>query len=360
MIGPLLGGLLMLAGIEGPMLAPSAEANSPDPAEVMRIPEDLRQEFRAYVIDRATDPQQRMERLVDFLFMPEGLGMRYAQDATYTVAEAYQTRTANCLSFTLLTVVLAREAGLQAYGQQIAQSLAWRREGNTIFRTIHVNAGIRLGQRNLTVDVAWDRVIASDPPARVSDARLLAHYYNNRSVELMAAGQLDAARAHAAVSVQLDPAYATSWSNAGVLNLRAGLPDQAERDYRHALVLDPLHPSALINLGAHYQRLGKPERAAVYLRRVEALHQRDPLHHLILALDFEKQGDFEQAVSHYRRAIRLHAEEYRFHAGLARAYTQTGDLRKAARAQRRADQLIQSDTRRMRRVEVEPTAAHGR
>lgn len=357
MLGPWLGAMLAFAAIEARPVEPVLALIPPESAQVMHIPEALRQEFRVYVLDQATEPQQRLERLVDFLFLPEGLGMRYDQDATHTIAEAYQTRTANCLSFTLLTVALAREAGLQAHGQQIAQSLAWRREGNTIYRSIHVNAGVRLGARNLTVDVAWDQVIASDPPARVSDARLLAHYYNNRSVELMAADQLDAARAHAAVSMRLDPGYATSWSNAGVLDLRAGLIEQAERDYRHALTLDPMHPSALVNLGAHYQRLGEPERAAEYLRRVDSLRKRDPLHHFILALDFEKQGDFAQAVRHYRRAIRLHAGEYRFHAGLARAYTQSGDHRRAERAQRRADQLQQSDTRRMRRIDAEPTAA---
>ena len=141
-----------------------------------------------------------------------------------SVGRACQSRTreANCLTFTLLTVALARASGLRAYGQQIARSLAWRREGNTIYRTIHVNAGVRIGARPLTIDVAWDRVITGDPPEPISDQRLLAHYYNNRTVELADAGDLASARAHAALSLTLDPRHATSWSNAGAVASRAG------------------------------------------------------------------------------------------------------------------------------------------
>jgi tetratricopeptide (TPR) repeat protein len=313
----------------------------PPPEQLMAVPEALRAQFRDYIASRGAQLAPRVEHIVAFLFLPEGLGMIYRHDATYTVAEAYQTRNANCLTFTLLTVALAREAGLDAYGQQIAKSLAWRREGNTIYRTIHVNAGVLAARRRVSVDVAWDQVITGDPPEKISDARLYAHYYNNRSVELMAAGQLESAQRHADMSLALDAGYATSWSNAGVVQLRAGQPERAERDYRHALLLEPAHTGALINLGAYYQRLGDSARATPLLKRLEAVQKRDPLHQFILGLDCEKRGEFRQAVAHYQRAIRLYDGEHRFHAGLARAYAQLGETRRSDRALQRARLLTE-------------------
>ena len=146
----------------------------------LAIPAALKQQFREQVIEHTRLPHARLERMVDFLFSPQGLGMTYDAAANHTVAQAYATRKANCMSFTLLTVALAREAGLEAYGQQIDETLAWRRDHDTLYRTQHVNAGVRLRGRKLTIDVAWDEVITRRPPQPIRAERLVAHYYNNR------------------------------------------------------------------------------------------------------------------------------------------------------------------------------------
>jgi tetratricopeptide (TPR) repeat protein len=340
MLGWMFATVLAIATSE-PVVAPAIAVDllPPPPDQVMVIPDALLTEFRTYIADRGAGKTPRVPLIVEFLFRPDGLGMVYQHDATFTVAEAYRTRTANCLTFTLLTVALARAVGYEAYGQQIARSLDWRREGDTVYRSIHVNAGVRLGPRRVSVDVAWDQVITGDPPERISDARLLAHYYNNRMVELMQTGDLTTARRYADQSLALDPGYATSWSNLAVLEQRAGQPAMAERDSLHALKLDPKHVAALINLIAHYQRGGEPARAAPYLKRLDRLQARDPLRQYILALDFEKQGDWRQAAAHYQRAIRLYDGEYRFHEGLARAYAELGDTKRSERATQRARQL---------------------
>lgn len=308
----------------------------PEPEQVLRLPDALREQFHTQVLSSPGNGRQRAESLVKFLFLAHGLAMQYQQDATLTVAQAYQTRTANCLTFTLLTIALAREAGLQAFGQQTDKSLTWHRDETTIFRTSHVNAGIRDGARRLTIDVAWDRVMLGEPPEAISDARLIALYYNNRAVETMSNGQLELAQKYAALSLQLDPKNAASWSNAGVVHFRAGQPTLAEQGYLRALALNPKHPVALVNLGNYYHRIGAPERATPFVKKLALVQARDPLHQYVLALDFETRGDLPKAVEHFRRAIRLYRGEYRFHAGLARVYTQLGDLRRAKRELARA------------------------
>ncbi|HWT15998.1 MAG TPA: tetratricopeptide repeat protein [Patescibacteria group bacterium] len=311
----------------------------PDPARILALPEALRADFQTRVLDGERSEAQRLARLVDYLFAPEGLGMQYQADATYIVADAYATRRANCLSFTLLTVALAREAGLDAHGQEIAETLAWRRIDQTIYRSNHVNAGVTVRRKRLTVDVAWDEIIATEPPRAIDDARLFAHYYNNRAVDLMQAGDIDAALAHAEASLVQDAGFATSWSNRGVLQRKRGDEARARADFEHALALDPAHPGALSNLAMQLRRDGEAAGAEALLVRLEMLQSRDPLHQFLQALDAERSGDFERAADHYRHAIRLHEDEHSFHFGLARAYLQLGRDRAAARALERARAL---------------------
>jgi tetratricopeptide (TPR) repeat protein len=270
--------------------------------------------------------------------------MEYSVDATSTVEQAYRTRKANCLTFTLLTVALARESGLQAYGQELDDIVAWRVDNDIIYRSNHVNAGISIGRARFTVDVARDLVMARDPPEPVSDQHLLALYYNNRAAELVAGAALAEAAPHMAMALQLAPRYANAWANAGVLRLRQGDPRAAERDYLKALALDPANAGALVNLVTLYRNNGDEARRAIYARRLEKIQVKDPYFQYLQAEDDEKRGDYAGAAQHYRRAIRLYDGDSRFYVGLARAYQQLGEEGHARRAMNRAAALDRSST----------------
>jgi Flp pilus assembly protein TadD len=311
----------------------------PRPEQVMAVPPELRAQLQQQVIDAGGSERARLDRLADFLFRKPGLGMEYSVDATLTVEQAYRTRKANCLTFTLLTVALARESGLQAYGQELDGIVAWRVDDNMIYRSNHVNAGISIGRSRLTVDVARDLVIARDPPKSISDQHLLALYYNNRAAELLAAASPAAAAPYMAMALQLAPRYAGAWGNAGVLRLRQGDPAAAERDYLRALALDPTNASALVNLVTLYRNNGDETRRAIYARRLEKIQEKDPYFQFLQAEDNEMQGDYASAVQHYRRAIRLYDGDSRFYLGLAHAYQQMGKERPARRAMSRAAAL---------------------
>jgi len=325
-------------------LAPSPPASEvpqpmPGPAQVLALPAALQQRLHDEVITPHRSDRQRLERLVEFMFDPAGLGMQYRYDATLTVEQAYMGREANCLTFTLMVIALAREAGLEAYAQEIDETLSWHQQDSTIYQSNHVNAGIRVGGQRYTVDVGSDSLIARRPPQRVSDQRLLSHFYNNRTADLMAVGALDIADPYMAMALDLDPAYANSWNNAGVLRLRQGDLPGSRSAYQRALVLDPGHSAALFNLLALSQRTGDRRGEMQYRRRLDAVQSRDPFHQFLLAADYERHGDYARAATHYQRAIRLHGSEHRFHFGLARAYLQLGDARRAGRALARAQAL---------------------
>ncbi|MEP7185711.1 MAG: tetratricopeptide repeat protein [Rhodanobacter sp.] len=322
-----------------PVPVTPAAAPMPRPEQIMAVPPALRAQLQQQVISAGSSRMLRLERLVKFMFQGAGLGMQYAADATLTVEQAYLTRKANCLTFTLMTLALAREAGLSAYGQEVDEIPTWRAQDSTVYRTNHVNAGIAIDQVRFTVDVAWDSVIARHPPRSIADQRLLALYYNNRAAELMTSASPADAAPYMAMSLQLDPGYANSWSNAGVLQLHQGDPRGAERDYLKALVLDPVNADALFNLVTLYQSKGDEPRSAIFKRRLDKVRQKEPYYQYLLALGDEKQGDYARALKHYKRAIRLYDGEPRFYLGLAGVYQQLGEERHAQRALDHANAL---------------------
>lgn len=346
------------------LLSASQPANAPPvlpanahvpvaPAQVLEIPPALMEDFRLQVLSKSHVPHRRLELLAKYLFLPGGLGIKYDHNATYTVAQAYEHRLANCLTFTLLTVALAREARLEAYGQDMSESLVWVQDETATYRTTHVNAGIRIDARRFTLDVASDQVLSRNPPRRIADARLLAQYYNNRSAELMAQGQLELALAYSKVAVQQDPLYSAVWNNGGVYFGRTEQPREAERYYLRALELNADDASALTNLSQLYLRTGEIDKARPLQKRLRVVQDHNPFHQFMLALSAEHRGELEDANRFYRRAIRLHRNEHRFHFGLARTYFKLGKPEAASRALLRARELSEGATRNIYQAKLD-------
>lgn len=315
------------------------------PAQIMALPPELRARVHAEVIRPPDTRTERFERLVDFMFEPAGLGMTYQDEPTPTVSEAYASRKANCLGFTLLFLALAQEAGVDAWPQEIRETLSWRQQDRTIFRSSHVNAGVRIGPRTFTVDVARDAVIARYEPEFISREKLLAHYYNNLSIEALARGQLDAALRYMDEVLSLDARNPGHWTNAGVLRLRAGDIDAAERAYRHALSINPREAGALFNMVSLSQRRGDAAGEIEYRERLTRVQRKDPFYHFLIAMDFERNGAYAEAIDHYQRAIHWHRDEHRFFAALARVYLLSGDTERAGKALQRAQALSQGTMR---------------
>lgn len=302
------------AGTEAP-----GTVQSPPPVQsLLVVPEPLRVLVRQRVMPRP-GPARELEALADFLLKPDGLGLRYRHDATLSVAEAFERREGNCLTFTLVTVALARELGLQAYGQD-ADAVSWHQEGDSVYRTQHVNAGVRIEGRRFSVDIASNQVITRELPQPISDARLLAHYYSNRAAELLAEGQLAAALAHVQRALEVDPTHVAALSNGGVIHARMQDTAAAEQAFLHALTIEPRHPGALFNLAELYARSGRGRLAHDVQARLEQVLQRDPFHHFMLGLQRETAGDPRAALASFQRAARLHRQDHRFYFAQARAW----------------------------------------
>lgn len=341
---PALAAMLALCSVVTPVhaqspamgLQPSAQ-DTPEPAvpidpvapaQVVGVPAWLDALLHERVIEATTSREKRLEKLVQLLFGPDALAIQYDGSVTRTIAEAGTDHRANCLSFALMFVTLARRAGIDAYVQETDHVLAWQGNG-MLYGNGHVNVGVRIGHTRKTVDIDSSVMSIRGLPRAISDQRALSHYYNNRGAELMATGRLQDARRHLALAIELTPDFIGAWNNLGVLASREGQPAQAQLAYERALEINARHSPTLSNIVNLYRRLGDAQRRAEYEKRLFRVQHRDPFHQIILAMGYEQAGNYAAAIEHYQRAVRLKANDDFVYFGLARAYAHLGDIPRA-------------------------------
>lgn len=337
-----------------PVAAHAADASvlpPPSPQTLLAIPPELQRLLRQKVMHGAQE--MRVRALVHLIFDEDALGLRYSTEATHTVAETYQLRSANCLSFTLFFVALAREAGIPARPQEVGQVLSWWQDQRTIYNFGHVNAQVRIDGRPGTVDLDASVLMDRRGPRVITDERLFAHYYNNRGSELMAAGQNGPARAYFQQALRMDATLPNVWNNLGVLESREGDLTAAGRDYAQALALNPSHVASLSNRINLYRRLGDDAHADATLKYLEQIRAVDPFYQFMMGRQAESSGRYAEAISRYRRAVTLYPAAHQFHFGLARAYFLSGNARLAEREMRRARDLGPENDRTRYQAKIE-------
>lgn len=349
-----LAAALSLATPDGDALATISQPNEvPSAAAVMAMPPELRQRLHEEVLSRPAAPRERLDQLLHFMLDAEGLGIAYDERATQSIAQTYATRRANCLSFTLLFLAIAREAGLEAQAQEIENTLSWRQEDSTIYRNNHVNVRVRVNGLRFVVDTSGTTLIAGSRPVLIGEQRLLAHYYNNLAMDELARENTAGGLPLMEAALTADASYAPIWSNAGVLYVHAGDLAAAELAYQKALDLDPGEEGALFNMVSLSRRLGDTERELELRRRLARVQQKDPLYQFMRGMDLERSGDYARAIAHYRHAIRLHPEEHRFYSALARTYLKAGNPARAGNALKRAQALTDGATRAAYRAQLQ-------
>jgi tetratricopeptide (TPR) repeat protein len=326
--------------------APAAAQRSepiPSPGQILAIPPDLRAMLQQRVIAPAVSREQRVALLVHLIFDEDAMHLEYDPYATHTLTETWQTHRANCLSFTLMFVTLARAAGIDARVQEVAQVVTWHQDQGVIYNVGHVNVGVSFNGRTAVVDLDRDVLYDRYGPRPITDARAMAHFYNNRGAEHMADGDTAQARAYLDAALAMAPAFPAGWNNLGVLDTREGHLDQARQDYEKALQLQPRHAAALTNASALYRRLGDEHRAKQLAQRLARVQQDDPFAQFRFGNEAEQRHDYAQAIHYYQRAVRLYGTAHQFHFGLARAYFLAGDSRRASREMLRARDLAGED-----------------
>lgn len=296
--------------------------------QVMTIPDPLREEFEKKVLSTRS-PEQRLYRLVDFMLKPDGLGLSYQADANNTVAESYRTRKVNCMAFTMMSLALARAAGLESYAQQINKVMAWDLTGDVVSQSLHANTVVLIGTRKYMLDIAVGSLAQTVIENKISDTHLLALFYGNRAMQYLISGDLASASLWQSEALRHDNKDATLLNNAGVLRQRLQDTTSAERLYLKAIEINSGLGSAVANLVALYRQRGDIKQANVWQQVANRSLRRDPFYHFSQGRNEEVGGNLGAAATHYRRAIGLRGDEPIFHFYLARVYYKLGNLHEA-------------------------------
>jgi len=319
-----------------------ARAPVPEPAEVLSLTQGMERFLQERVVQHAASPHARHELLMQAVFGADGIGMHYDAVSTRSVSETFESGSGNCLSFTLMYVAMARALGLEVDYQEVDEPV-WQRQGDTVLRTSHINVLLRIQGQNRVVDFEPDLRFGKARLRRVGESRALAHFYNNRGMETLLAGDPETAQAWVERAIEVDAGFVPAWSNLGVVQRQLGRESEAETAYLRALALDPMHAQSLSNLAGLYEQWQDETRKAGYVLRLRKVQRDDPYAAYEQGREQERLGQLGLAARHYRRAARLHPLDESFHLALFRVYYLMGNEERAAISLMRASQLASAD-----------------
>lgn len=283
----------------------------------------------------------RQRGLIDALYEREMLRLEYDSAATRTASEAFDARSGNCLSLVIMTAALARHLELPVTFQSVDVEDSWTRGQSLLLAAGHVNLvlGHRMMDRAggigndvaLTVDFLPPQDLRGRRVSVISEARVLAMFFNNRAAETLAQGDLDQAYAWARAAVAQDPGFTSARITLGVIYHRRGLLDSAEAVFRHALRAEPHNTQALADLSAVLSSQGRDAEALDVRQQLAKLESHPPFHFFDLGRAAVQRGDYEAGRGWLLRELSRDPDYHEVHFWLAVAYGGLGDARAARR-----------------------------
>jgi Flp pilus assembly protein TadD len=331
----LAGAPLLAATDELPKIISAAEILSVDPQMRSFIDEHVDPGGTSYV---------KLHQLLYAVINEGSFGLEY-NDLTHTAAETFGIRTGNCLSFTNMFVAMAREAGLKASFQEVEIPPDWSMQGDIFVLSRHMNIYIDLGYHGEhIVDFNIDDFRSTYDRRKISDERALAHFYSNRGVERLQAGDTVEAFLFFRQALEFDRSFAPAWNNLGTLYSRNGHRDFAEASYLQAVEEQRGAMLPMSNLARLYEANGDEERAKYYRDRVSYHRSRNPYYQYHLAREAFQERNYEEAIEYLQRAIKQKEWEDSFYFLLGLSYLQIGEEEKARRWLSKAEEVAEDDS----------------
>ena len=334
------------------------------PYQVQQLPEvelfALTAEMVAFA-DRAVAGKRGMEAKAEALhhqlMLPQenlGRGITYSAYTTNTAREAFESRQANCLSYTLLYVAMARHLGLNAQYNEVMLPPTWDMRGDDTYLFMrHVNAKVVLPKlfrsvarlmdvssgagEDIVVDLEMRRFHASYKQRPLSEAEMAAQFYSNRGMELAAGGDARGGFLHLRKALLLDDKASYIWSNLGTIYRRAGLLTEAEAAYLQGLSLNAGDFSVMHNLVGLYRDQGNLEKAEVYRQKVRRHRNANPYYQYKLAQDKFDAQNYAGARQAIEKALKQERKDPRLYRLAEQIYLAQGDAKAAARMRKWLD-----------------------
>ncbi len=286
---------------------------------------------------------------VALLSSPEagGHGVIYSAYVTEVPITTFMQRRANCLSFTLLYVALARSVGLKAYVNEVEIPPTWdlRNKKEMVFLR-HVNVKVPiLGDANIlrhddvVIDLEMNRYRASYTQHEISDVVVAAQFYSNRAMEFLETGNFVDSFLSLRKSISLNDRQSYVWSNLGALYGRKKLWREAELAYLHGLELNPEDLTVMNNLSYLYQQIGNKDQAQKFSRLAQRYRESNPFFQYNLALSAYDHGDYGSSLQYVLKAMDREKKDIRFYQLAAAIYEKQGRQRKLEAMQKQIKKL---------------------
>jgi tetratricopeptide (TPR) repeat protein len=298
--------------------------------------------MRAFIepLRGSNDQVVRLHRLLGAMKSAGLFAMEYATTSTGTAKVAFHERQANCLSFTIMFVALARAAGLKVRFQVVDVPPVWNNDMGLMVIGNHVNASVATSSaQKLIIDFNTTDARQQYPMREVSDRYVTALFYSNLGAEALLRQEHVASFAFLRESARTYDGVAAPWVNLGVLYARQGRYDYAEAAYLRALQADSRERSALANLVSVYSAIGRTDLAEEYRERIRRYRDLNPYYHFALAQRAYFENRFDDALGELRSAIRLKRDEDDFFVLQGRIFDDIGQSDRAVASFMRAREL---------------------
>ncbi|MCV2884746.1 tetratricopeptide repeat protein [Aestuariibacter sp. AA17] len=326
------------------------------PDEIFALNEEARQFIRTE-IKPVMDVHARMKTLARKIFDRTDFNLLYMASANTVASETFDNRAANCLSMSILTYSLAKEAGFEVKFQEVDIPEYWTRQAGFSLLNGHINLQmfprtevnvIHLMSSGLEVDFDPQPIRQHFPKRYVDKSTVLAMFYNNKGAEALLKASYSKAYAYFKEAVKFDAQFDSVWVNLGLLYRFNGFHQLAEMSYDHALAIAPGNMTAVENLAYLYRITGREQLADALSTKVELARKDNPYYHFILGEQAFEKALFDDALEHYRTALRLDRSKHEVYFGLAKVYYQLGDISRSQRYLERAKAKSRNDQDRER------------
>ncbi len=318
---------------EGAGLLPAVNGSDvEEPSTLLYVSEDMRR-FARDAVRQISGVAAKTIALADAMDSAQGLHLQYDAEATLTAEQAFRQKRANCLSYTMLFVALAREVGIPVKFYNVDIPPIWDMgDDDTALLYKHINARVEVDSTSYQiVDISgeqYDPHLYYENP--ISDSEAAAQFYNNRAVQLRLQHRLVDALRYQLRAVQMAPVSAYLWTNLSDLYLIEGQPRAARTAVAHALELDSSDPLAYQAASLAYAQLGQSGLAREFHARARHFIEQNPYYHYHLALVAMRRDDNAAAYEEIREAVQTRVRDPRFFFVLAVLLDRMGDPKHAA------------------------------
>ncbi|MEP0355433.1 MAG: tetratricopeptide repeat protein [Paraglaciecola sp.] len=307
--------------------------------EIFYLDEEAKTFVHKAIVNLDSEIDQ-VEALVHAVFDRSELNLLYQANANTVANDTYKLKEANCLSMSIMTYALTREAGFKVDFQEVLIPEYWtRRQGYSLLNghinlkfTPHLDTNVlNLRTRSYQIDFDPQPARRSFSKKPVSKERIVAMFYNNKGADALVKQQFPLAYAYFRQAVINEPLFTSAWVNLGILYRMAGYLESAEKVYLHALQQSSNNLNALENLAYLYKINGNINSANKIIAKVERKRAINPYYHVNLGEQDIEQRNWKLALGHFKKALILNRNMHEGYFGLARVYFEIGELDESER-----------------------------